>query len=128
VSGTPSTRPNHRYIHEAVYFDSARELVGATAPLLRTALANGEDVALVCSDANNRALLDALGEDDRVVVLPRPEIYTKAVSAVAYFRDFVEERVTAGATRVCVLGEVDFGTAAARWTSGVATKRCSTMR
>ena len=51
-----------QYVHEAVYFDAAAGLVDATAPLLRRALARGEDVALVCSDANNRALAEALGE------------------------------------------------------------------
>ena len=107
---TASEKPHERYVHEAVYYDTAEQLVEATAPLLGQVLAEGDDVALVCTEANNRALMEALGEDDRVLVLPRPEIYTKAVTAVAYFRDFVEERITAGAPRVCVLGEVDFGT------------------
>ena len=105
-----ASEPHERYVHEAVYYDSAEQLVESTVPLLVQVLAEGDEVALVCTEANNRALMEALGEDDRVLVLPRPEIYTKAVTAVAYFRDFVEERVTAGAPRVCVLGEVDFGT------------------
>jgi anti-sigma regulatory factor (Ser/Thr protein kinase) len=103
-------RPPAGYVHEAVYFDAAAGLVDATAPLLRQALARGEHVALVCSDANNRALAEALGDDDRLVVLPRPEIYRKAITAVAYFRDFVQGRLAGGADRVCVVGEVDFGT------------------
>jgi anti-sigma regulatory factor (Ser/Thr protein kinase) len=97
------------YVHEAVYYDATAGFVDATAPLLRHALAAGADVALVCADANNRALAEALEDDDRVLVLPRPEIYQKAVTAVAYFRDFVHERVKAGSRRVCILGEVDFG-------------------
>jgi anti-sigma regulatory factor (Ser/Thr protein kinase) len=104
-----SDQANERYVHEAVFYESEEQLVATTAPLFRQALAAGEDVVLVCSEAHNRAVLEALGDDDRVLVLPRPEIYTKAVSAVAYFRDFAQERVSAGATRVCVLGEVDFG-------------------
>jgi anti-sigma regulatory factor (Ser/Thr protein kinase) len=97
------------YVHEAVYYDSTARFVHATAPLLRHALAGGADVALVCSDANNRALAEALEDDDRVLVLPRPEIYQKAVTAVAYFRDYVHDRVASGSRRVCILGEVDFG-------------------
>ena len=108
-TGRPSGT-HERYLHEAVYYETVEELLDATAPLLRDALAAGEDVALGCSERHNRALLEALGDDDRVLVLPRPEIYTKAVTAVAYFRDFIQERVTAGAPRVCVLGEVDFST------------------
>jgi anti-sigma regulatory factor (Ser/Thr protein kinase) len=41
--------------------------------------------------------------------MSRAGIYQKAVSAVAYFRDFAMERLRAGAPRVCVLGEIDFG-------------------
>lgn len=99
-----------RYVHEAVYFGTTGELVDATAPSLREALSRGEVVALVCTEGNNRALAEALGDDDRILVLPRPEIYRKAVTAVAYFRDFVRDRVAAGAERVCVIGEVDFAT------------------
>jgi anti-sigma regulatory factor (Ser/Thr protein kinase) len=103
-------QPHDRYVHEAVYYDGTPQLVDATAPVLGQALAVGEHVALACSDSNNRALAEALGDDDRIVVLPRPEIYQKAVTAVTYFRDFVQERVAAGGHRVCILGEVDFGT------------------
>jgi anti-sigma regulatory factor (Ser/Thr protein kinase) len=110
VTVPTATRSHERYVHEAVFHETAEELVEATAPLLRQALARGEDVALVCSEAHNQALSEALDQDDRLLVLPRPEIYRKAVSAVAYFRDFVEERLTGGAARVCILGEVDFGT------------------
>jgi anti-sigma regulatory factor (Ser/Thr protein kinase) len=105
-----SNQPNGRYIHEAVYYETTAQLVEATSPLLRQALARGEEVALVCTESNNRALSEALDDDDRLLVLPRPEIYQKAVTAVAYFRDFVESRVAAGARGVCILGEVDFGT------------------
>jgi anti-sigma regulatory factor (Ser/Thr protein kinase) len=110
VSSPPPNQAHDRYVHEAVYYDTQRQLVDATAPLLRQALAQGEDVALACTEPNNRALVEALGDDDRIVLLPRPQIYTKAVTAVAYFRDFVQERVAVGRRRVWILGEVDFGT------------------
>jgi anti-sigma regulatory factor (Ser/Thr protein kinase) len=104
-----ASQGNTGYVHEAVYYEDTAGLVAATAPLLRRALARGEDVALVCSDRTNRAVHGAVGWDDRVSVLPRGGVYRKAVSAVAYFRDFVEERVAAGAHRVVALGEVNFG-------------------
>ena len=110
MSNLVSQRAHDRYVHEAVFYEGASELVEVMVPVLRDALAQGEEVALVCGEANNRVLTEALGDDDRVLVLPRPEIYQKAVTAVAYFRDFVHERVAAGGRRVCILGEVGFGT------------------
>lgn len=103
--------PLPRYVHEAVYFDTGQQLVDATAPLLREALAHGDDVALACAEGNNEALIQALGGDERVRVLPRAEIYSQAVSAVTYLRDLLEEHCDAGAgQRLCILGEVGFGT------------------
>ena len=111
VSSRAISREAHEgFVHEAVFYQSPQEIVDATAPLLRDALSRGEEVALVCSDENDRAILEALGHDERIVVLPRPQIYQKALSAVAYFRDLVHERVAAGDPRICILGEVDFGT------------------
>lgn len=104
-----ATRHDDRYVHEAVYFDTTSELVEVAAPLLRGALEQGHDVVLACTEANNDALADALGDHDRLEVLSRAGIYTKAVTAVAYFRDLVIDHLGAGAPRVCVLGEVDFG-------------------
>ena len=106
----PSDRPHEPHVHEAVYYQDSAHLVAVTAPLLRQARTQGDDIALVCQEHNNRALVEALGDDDGVAVLPRPEIYKKAVTAVSYFRDFIGERVAGGTTRVCILGEVDFGT------------------
>jgi anti-sigma regulatory factor (Ser/Thr protein kinase) len=105
---TEALRGDTGYVHEAVYYNEPDQLTSALAPLLRTALARGEGVALACSQHTNRALLEAL-DDDRVYPLPQQEAYQKAVSAVAYFRDFVEARVADGGHRVCVLGEVAFG-------------------
>jgi anti-sigma regulatory factor (Ser/Thr protein kinase) len=110
--GTGQTRP---YVHEAVYFDTTDQLVAVTAPLLREALARGEQVAVACGDEANRALAEALGGVDRAILLPRREIYDKAVSAVAYYRDFMQERVDAGSRGVRLVGEVDFGADATRW-------------
>ena len=112
------SRGNTGYVHEAVYYEDAPQLVTVAAPVLRDALSRGEHVALACSERTNTAVLEALDGDDRVTVMSRDGIYHKAVSAVAHFRDFVEERVAAGAPRLSILGEVDFGTdrrALAEW-------------
>jgi anti-sigma regulatory factor (Ser/Thr protein kinase) len=99
----------HRYVHEAVFYDTTQQLLDVTTPLLRQALDQGDDVALVCTDANNEALAAALGDDDRILVLPRAGIYRKAVTALTCFRDLVRERAAAPGHRLCILGEVDFG-------------------
>jgi anti-sigma regulatory factor (Ser/Thr protein kinase) len=111
VTRSPSTPVHDRFVHEALYYETADQLVATAAPALRRALADGDDVILVCSEANNQRLREALDDEDvhRLLLLDRAEVYTKAVAAVTYFRDFVQERLSAGAPRVCVLGEVDFG-------------------
>lgn len=110
-----STEPHEQYAHEGLFFDSTQHLVDATSPLLRGALTRGEDVALVCSDSVSRALCEALDDDDRLILLPRPEVYQKAVTAVAYYRDFMQDRVDAGSSGVCMVGQVDFGTDSRAW-------------
>lgn len=111
MSTPVSHAPDHRYVHEAVFFDTTGDLVAATAPVLGRALADGDAVALVCSETNTRAMAEALGNEDRLLVLPRTEFYQKAVTTVDHFRGFVQERLAAGAGRVCVMGEVGFETA-----------------
>lgn len=109
MSSSSSGQP-HRYVHEAVFYDTTQHLVDITAPLLRQALGRGDEVALVCTDANNKALVEALGDDDRVLLLPRTAIYQKAVSAAGYFRDLVQQRDVAPGRRLCILGELGFNT------------------
>ncbi|QNN54387.1 sensor histidine kinase [Nocardioides mesophilus] len=104
-----------QYIHEALFFSSSAGLVEAATPFLREGLAAGEDAVLVCTDAHNQALTEALGDDPRVTVLPRPEVYGRAVSAVAFYRDFMRSRLRGGTERVRLVNEVDFGSSSAAW-------------
>ena len=110
-----SSQPHERFLHEGSFFDTTAALIDAAAPLLRETLARGEDVALVCTDSNNRALRESLGDDERIIVLPRPQVYEKAVTAVAYYRDFMQDRVEGGSTAVSMVGQVDFGTDSRWW-------------
>jgi anti-sigma regulatory factor (Ser/Thr protein kinase) len=98
------------YTHEALFFDSRPALLEAAVPWLREGLQAGDHVLLVCTDDNNAALADALGQDPHVTVLPRTRIYRKAVDAVAFFHDLVTARVAAGQSRVRLVGEVGFDT------------------
>jgi anti-sigma regulatory factor (Ser/Thr protein kinase) len=98
------------YTHEAFFFSSGGALLEEAVPWLREGLQAGEDVALVCTEDNNTALAAALGQDPRVLVLPRTRIYRKAVDAVAFYHDLVTDRVAAGRPRVRLVGEVGFDT------------------
>ena len=102
------------YRHEALTFTSAGELVNVVVPTVRQALDTGEDVVLVCTDDHNEAIVKAV-RDERVTVLDRPEVYRKAVSAVAYYRDMVLGRLEQGRQGVRVIGEVDFGSTPRQW-------------
>lgn len=110
---TSTEAHKQHYIHEAIYFHSTEQLVDGTARWLREGLAQGEDVVLLGTDAHNRALAETLGDHDRIIVLPRP--YQKAVTAVAYYRDFMQSRVDAGGRGVRLVGELNFGTDSGAW-------------
>jgi len=97
---------DERHVHEALFYESAGDLVSGVVPFLTEGLAAGDDVVLACTEENNRAVAEALGRDRRVVLLPRPEVYGKAVTAVEYFRELTQSRVRAGARQVRVVCQV----------------------
>lgn len=103
------------YLHEALFFTSRRSLAEEVVPFLREGLVSGDEAVLVCDGENNRALFEALGEHERVTCLPRPQVYGEAVTAVAYFRDFMRSRARDGGRRVRLVGQVDFGRDARAW-------------
>lgn len=104
-----------RYVHEALFYSSAQGLVDAAAPFLRDGFAVGDDVVLICTDENNRAVAEALGDDDRIIYLPRPEVYQEALTAVMYYRDFMRGRLRSGSRQVRLVGQADFGTDSRSW-------------
>jgi len=95
-----------RHVHEALFYKSPDDLVTGVAPFLIDGLEAGDDVVLACTEDNNRAVAEALGRDRRVVVLPRPEVYEKAVTALEFFRELTQSRVRAGARQVRVVCQV----------------------
>lgn len=107
-------RADH-FVHEALFYGAGDELVAEAVPFLRAALAGGEDAVLVCTEENNAAVAAALGNDDRIIHLPRSEVYDKAVTAIDFFRDFLCSRQEAGSKRVRVVAQVNFGTDLQTW-------------
>lgn len=95
-----------RHVHEALFYKSPDDLVTRVAPFLIDGLEAGDDVVLACTEDNNRAVAQALGRDRRVVVLPRPEVFEKAVTALEFFRELTQSRVRAGARQVRVVCQV----------------------
>jgi anti-sigma regulatory factor (Ser/Thr protein kinase) len=84
-------------------------------PFLGAGLAAGERVVLACRDRVNAVLVEALGADPRVTFVERSGTYLRTPVAVATYRRLVEGHVLAGASRVRLVGEVDFGDDPAGW-------------
>ncbi|MGY1633062.1 anti-sigma factor RsbA family regulatory protein [Geodermatophilus sp. SYSU D01186] len=93
-------------LHAALLYRTAEELVSAAVPFLADGLAVGETAVLACRNENSALLAEALGHDDRVLVLPREGIYTRTAHAIATFRRVVRRQVAAGAPGVWLFAEV----------------------
>jgi anti-sigma regulatory factor (Ser/Thr protein kinase) len=109
-----SAEGSDHYVHEALFYGSTQGLVAEAAPFLREGLAAGDDVVLICAEDNNRAVAEQL-DDDRIIFLPREDVYQKAVTAVEYLRDFMRSRVDEGSDQVRLVGQVDFGSGTRAW-------------
>jgi anti-sigma regulatory factor (Ser/Thr protein kinase) len=104
------------YQHDLALYDSPDELVAVAAPFLRAGLAAGEAAVIATADASARLLVDALGDDEGVVVLQRHGVYrARTPSAITAFRQLAQERIGAGYPRLRVVGETDFGPASRDW-------------
>nr|WP_277349634.1 sensor histidine kinase [Planosporangium thailandense] len=90
-------------------FTSPDDLFTAAMPGLRQGLDAGNAVILACRDADNALLADALGPHPRLACVSPDGIYTRAAAAAEAYRRMVDQRITAGARRVRVVGEPDFG-------------------
>ncbi|HET6698619.1 MAG TPA: sensor histidine kinase [Nocardioidaceae bacterium] len=96
------------YRHEALFFAGAESLVSSVLPVVEGALAGGETVALICAEAHNAALEVAIGAHSQLECVDRAWVFRGAVPAVRFLRDFVQERIRSGVTRVRVVSEAAF--------------------
>ena len=110
---TSDATPGLGYVHHALFFESDDELVQVAVAFLQEGLAAGDAVVLACEARRNRLLADALGGDSRVGFLERSSTYLRIPVAVATYRRMVERELATGASRVRLVGEVDFGQDAA---------------
>ena len=102
--------------HALGLYDDPADMVALALPFLRAGLDAGDPVVLATTDESARALLDALGGDERVLMLERHSVYRpRTPSAITAFRRLAQEQVLAGARRVRVVGETDFGPTPRDW-------------
>jgi anti-sigma regulatory factor (Ser/Thr protein kinase) len=119
VTGGPSAArpsPVGRYVHDAYLYDDPAELARVGGSFLLDGLAAGEAAVIATSAATADLLRAAVGDDPRVHVLERGDVYrARTPTAITTFRALAEERAREGATRVRVVGEVDFGPTERDW-------------
>jgi anti-sigma regulatory factor (Ser/Thr protein kinase) len=111
-----SRPPHHRYVHDALLYDSPAALVDRAVPFLLDGLAAGDAAVVATSAATADILRDAVNADPRVHVLERGDVYrARTPTAITTFRALADQRVAEGAARVRVVGEVDFGPTERDW-------------
>ncbi|WP_100501646.1 sensor histidine kinase [Geodermatophilus chilensis] len=110
----PASGP--RYRHDALFFSSPDELAVATVPFIREGLAAGDAVVVAASPATADVVRQAVDGDERVRVVERGASYARRTpAAVTEFRRLADELSAAGAPRIRVVGETDFGRTEREW-------------
>lgn len=102
------------HVGDALVFGSDAELVELVAPFLRGGLAAGEAVVLVCADRRSALLVDAVGADPRLAVLPVPQVWRRPLDAMRDYERLIEQEVRAG-RRLRVVADSDFGAGPLDW-------------
>jgi len=116
VPATTTERDPARHVHELLVHDSPDELVAVAVPFLQTGLDAGESVVIATGDASRALLSEALDDDERVVVIPRSEVYRiRTPAALTAVRRLVDQQLAAGSTGVRVVGDIDFGPTPRDW-------------
>jgi anti-sigma regulatory factor (Ser/Thr protein kinase) len=111
-----TTAPPDSYVHDVLFHDSDDELVAGAAPFLREGLAGGDAVVLATGPRTAALLREAVGNDDRLLVLGSPDgRRARPAAAIASFRRLVEACRSEGARRVRTVGEPDPGPTPRDW-------------
>ena len=107
--------PGNGLRHDAVFFGSDEELVAAVVPFLLDGVSAGEPVGMACSDQASHLLAAEIPTSARARVFNRQDVYRRPVAATSTWQQFIGDELAAGARRVRVIGEVDFGTEPVEW-------------
>ncbi|RBY87850.1 sensor histidine kinase [Blastococcus sp. TF02A-30] len=114
--GTGRPRPGREYLHDALLFDDDQRLTEVAVPFLLEGLAAGEAAVVATTPRTAGTLRAAVGDDPRVHVLERHEVYrARTPTAITTFRRLAEQHRAEGVRRVRVVGEVGFGTTERDW-------------
>lgn len=99
--------------HDALLYADDDEFVGALEPFVRAGLAAGEPVVAVVPRHNIALLRDALSDAaDDISYVDAAEWYVRPAMTIEGYARVLDELVAAGAPRVRVIGEVQFGDSA----------------
>ncbi len=103
--------PGHGALrHDALFYDDHAELTALATRFLREGLDAGEAAVLAVGAEVAGAVRAALGDDPRLHVLDRAEVYrVRTPAAITALRRTAERLTAGGAPRVRVVGEPDFG-------------------
>jgi anti-sigma regulatory factor (Ser/Thr protein kinase) len=103
------------YEHDLLLHDSPEELAAVAVPFLRDGLEAGDAAVVVVGPHATAVLTEALGEDDRVLVLNPSDVYhLRTPAAITGFRQLAEQRTPRG-HRLRVVGETVFGPSPRHW-------------
>jgi anti-sigma regulatory factor (Ser/Thr protein kinase) len=95
--------------------DSPEELAALAAPFLRAGLEAGDAVAVVTGRRCSDALREALGDDDRMVLLDPADLYRlRTPAAITALQQLAAQRTPEG-RRLRVFGETRFGATSRDW-------------
>jgi anti-sigma regulatory factor (Ser/Thr protein kinase) len=110
AEGNPSDAATGGYVHDALLYDDAAQLAGIAGRFLTDGLATNEAAVVATGAWTAGVLRDAVGDDPRVHVLDRGDIYrARTPAAITSFRRLADRYLSEGVTRIRVVGELDFG-------------------
>jgi anti-sigma regulatory factor (Ser/Thr protein kinase) len=110
VTGQPTARAVDGYPHDALFYDSADDLLEVAVPFLLRGLEIGDAAVIAAGAAATRVLCDALGADPRVQVMERSDVYNaRTATAIITYRRLAEREDRAPGSRVRIVGEIDYG-------------------
>ena len=100
-----------RYAHDALLYDDPARLTEVAARFLREGMDAGEAAVVAAGTRTAGLLRAALGDDPRLHVVDRSEVYRgRTPAAITAFRRLADRHTAEGVSRVRVIGETDFGT------------------
>jgi anti-sigma regulatory factor (Ser/Thr protein kinase) len=104
------------YEHDLLLYDSADELAAVAAPFLQAGLDAGEAAVIATGGPAADVLVEALGDQEGLVVLDQVGVYrARTPAAITAFRELAAQRAGAGFPRIRVVGETAFGRSPRDW-------------